>query len=452
MPSRYGRTPLLVWDEDDYTDLTPAAQHLDYVMRHDPTLTPCGRVDWRPARIAAKARGWTVAAIEEAAEELESRGFAAFDTATEEAIARRHIRWDEPLRNPKMAIALHKAYGAVASKKLRAAVVSEVRINRKMHPDFSSWTSPLSADLMTRLLGLASLDDLGIGNPISNHIGNPDRSVLVTEPDTDERVSITNTDDVITNHIGNQNRYGTPTPNSQLPTTIQGEPNGGTSPSAPGENETPPPKIESDSGQQSGNERPADRLPSRCCPRHPTFDPDCADCAATADEREALLRTVIASTEPPRRCPRHLAADVDVPCHDCQAKREKRDEWRRDREAAQVEANRIVAAAHSAAARQRGETRAAAMAACPLRCGDNRHPGYIDDGQGGTALCDHRPPSRGRPGLREQFEALKAEKAAATQEPAPDAPDPSTTEPAPETPAPTTDAEPEEHEDDRRTA
>lgn len=369
MPSRYGRTPLLVWDEDDYTELSPAAQHLDYVMRHDPTLSACGRVDWRPARIATRARGWTVAMIEEAADELEERGFAAFDAATEEAVARRHIRWDEPLRNPKMAIALHRAYGAVASKKLRAAVVTEVRLAREIHPDFSSWTSPLSAELMTRMLGLPSLEDLGITNPITNHIGNPDRSgsppALVTESVPEEVDPITNPDDVITNGIGNANRYGTPTPNYQLPTTIGGSLNGGTSPSVGAQRETPPPPPRFHSGHESGYAR------------------ECDDCAATFEVREAWLLGLLAAAEPRRTCERHPRG-TDAPCRECGDARQAHDRWQLDRERATEERRRTAAAIQSDANRQAAEDRARAIAVCGLCDAD----GYRDG-----RVCDHDPDS-----------------------------------------------------------
>ncbi|MEV0031402.1 hypothetical protein [Nocardia sp. NPDC050793] len=398
MASRYGRTPLLVWDEDDYTDLTPAAQHLDYVMRHDPTLSPCGRVDWRPARIAAKARGWTVAQIEDAAAELEAAGFACFDAVTEEAVTRRHIRWDEPLRNPKMAIALCRAYGAVASKRLRAAVVTEVRLARELHPEFSSWTSPLSAEQVTRLLGLPSLEDLGITNGIGNRIGFPatgdiadaDRFGSPIGSVIEDDDSNTNPDDSITNgianRIGNPIRSGSPATIHQSPVTTGGYVTGERHQAPEPERNDPPPNPPSDHDDPDGE-------PSPTCPRHPDGN------------------------------------DTGEPCRGCRTARETAEHRQADRD-------RATAAKQAADRESAAELRRAAIAACPLGCAETG--GYI-----GTRVCDHDPGTldrarRGSAAVRAALAAKRGETATPTPEPAADPEPPPTATTATDSGAPST--------------
>lgn len=177
MAREYARNPLWIWDDPAYTELTPAAQHLDYVLRHGPGVSYCGRVDWRPARLLPRARGWTLATVEAAAAEYAAAGFGLFDAETEEALLCKHIRWDELLRNPKMAVALVHAYHAVASRKLRAAVLAEIELLHREFPEFSSWTHPMSAAKLAQLLPVP----VSITDGMTDRIGDPDRFV---SPDT----------------------------------------------------------------------------------------------------------------------------------------------------------------------------------------------------------------------------------------------------------------------------
>jgi hypothetical protein len=207
MAREFARTRLSIWDYDAWLDLTPGEQHLYSVLSTDPGMNYAGRVDWRPARLTTRARGWTEEAIRIAAAGLESAEWALFDEQTEEGLVRRYIGDDELLRNPKLAIAVANAYGAIASRRLRAAVVSEIRRVRKENPDYSSWTHRISEKHLDRLLNLPGLDQYEIANPITNRISNP-----ITNRNTNEIGNHKAND--ITNGFGDPDRSGTviPTP------------------------------------------------------------------------------------------------------------------------------------------------------------------------------------------------------------------------------------------------
>ncbi|NKW33718.1 hypothetical protein GS942_16790 [Rhodococcus hoagii] len=143
MAREFARIWIGIADDEDLEDLSMAAQWLYFrVLVPDPTLNHCGVADWRPARLISKARDLTVEQILSAAGELERKRYALFDLDTEEVLVRSYIRGEKLLRNPKMAAAVVKSYRAVASKTLRAGVVSELQREHADNPQYSSWTYP----------------------------------------------------------------------------------------------------------------------------------------------------------------------------------------------------------------------------------------------------------------------------------------------------------------------
>ncbi|MFG1794223.1 hypothetical protein [Nocardia sp. NPDC049149] len=344
MAREYARIRLSRWDDNDWLDLTPAAQHLYDVLATDPDLSYCGRADWRPKRLTQRARGWTEAAILTAAAELEQERFILFDPLTEEALVRSLIRSDELLRNPKMGISVAKAYGALASRTLRAAVVTELRRAKEEHPEYSSWTSPMSSEQLARLVNLPGLDSVGYTNQITNHIGD---AGSVTNANADQPVSVIPTQAGITNadrsvsYLHTAYRIQQPYIQQPIGGYVTGEPHYATA---------------------AANDPPAPH-----CESHPGGTPE--PCGPCADARR-----------------RWVAANLE-----------------RDQAAERAAVERTEA--HRQAKREAAELRAAEI----RRCGMCDADGYLDDGQGARALCDHRPPSPDRPSLRQQFEALKRE-------------------------------------------
>lgn len=356
MAREYARIRLSRWDDNDWLDLTPAAQHLYDVLATDPGLSYCGRADWRPKRLTQRARGWTEATILAAAAELEQARFVLFDPDTEEALVRSLIRSDELLRNPKMGISVAKAYGALASRTLRSAVVTEIRRVKEEHPEYTSWTSSMSADQLARLVTLADLESVGytnrievpITNRITNHIGD-DESVMNTNADQSvsvipTRVPITNPDRSVSYP---HTAYSNQQPYSQQPIGgyVTREPH--QSPVAP--TEDPPQPF---------------------CDKHPGGTSE--NCGACACARKRWLAEKLERDE---RAEREVAERVE-----------------RERQAK----------------RRAAEDRARAITDCAMCDAD----GQLHDPTGdGISLCDHRPPATSRPSLREQFEAHKREQA-----------------------------------------
>lgn len=186
MAREYARIRISIADDEDFENLSAAAQWLYLrVLIPDPTLNQCGIADWRPNRLVGKARGVTLDFVLAAAAELEVNRYALFDTDTEEVLVRSYIRSDELLRNPKMAVSVVKAFRSIASKTLRAAVVSEVKKDRAEHPDYSSWTAAGTKDDLAQLMTRSDLESVGYTNRISNG-----ESINKTNPITNQNSDV----------------------------------------------------------------------------------------------------------------------------------------------------------------------------------------------------------------------------------------------------------------------
>lgn len=282
MAREYARWRLSMWDDDDYTDLSPEAQHLYGVLVNEPALSSCGRADWRPARLLPKARGWRLETVLRAAAELENRRFVLFDLDTEEALVRGYIRNDELLRNPKMALSVIKSYGALASRKLRAVVISELKRAREDQSEYSSWTSPLSKEQLARLLTRPDLESVPYTNVFTFDNGN--------ENTNDPAVSNTN---------------GTP-----IPTGV------------PNTNENTSRFLPSANNHQPSALQPSANVGYVSTEGHQRATPD---------------------DEPPPRCPKHLDHPTEAPCIPCRARRIENEAWHADRKRQAAEAKSAYA-------------------------------------------------------------------------------------------------------------
>lgn len=188
MPREHARVKLTIWDDDDFRDLSPAAQHLYLVLMIHPKLDYCGVTDWRPARLAQFAGGWTAEAVEIAAQELSEALYIIIDTDSEEVLLRSFVRNDELLESPNMAVAVRKAHTAIASGALRGIVVHELRRLRDDKPELKGW------DKLADTIKKPSLDPSdypsftpsrkGSGNPSASHDGNGSDSPSVTPSPT----------------------------------------------------------------------------------------------------------------------------------------------------------------------------------------------------------------------------------------------------------------------------
>lgn len=131
-----------IWNDDDFRDLTDPAQSLYFKLMTHPKLDYCGVVDWHPGRIAALAREHEPDRVMVAAQELSDKFFCVFDQTTDEVLVRAFLRHDGLLKQPRLAVSAAKAYGAIASNKIRSVVVHELLRFKKQNPDLPGWEKP----------------------------------------------------------------------------------------------------------------------------------------------------------------------------------------------------------------------------------------------------------------------------------------------------------------------
>ena len=148
MARDHARINLAIWNDDDFLDLPPLAQHLYLVLWTHPDLSYAGVVDWHPSRLAARSKGWTAEDVALAGKCLESRLFIVIDEETQECLIRSWARWDGLLKQPIMAVSFAKARAAVASRTIRGVIVHEARKHQKREPNLAGWSKPQVQELL----------------------------------------------------------------------------------------------------------------------------------------------------------------------------------------------------------------------------------------------------------------------------------------------------------------
>lgn len=131
-----------IWSDADFRDLTDAAQSLYFKLTSHPKLDYCGVVEFHAGRLAALSREHTADAVMIAAQELSDHYFIVVDQSTDEVLVRSFLRWDGLLKQPRLAVSAAKAYGAIASNKIRAVVVHELQRFKRENPDLAAWEKP----------------------------------------------------------------------------------------------------------------------------------------------------------------------------------------------------------------------------------------------------------------------------------------------------------------------
>ncbi len=300
MAREHARIWLDINSDEDFSALSFDAQSFyTRIVLTDPTLNYCGVADWRPRRLTVRARDLTLDRILAAAAELEAENYLLFDLDTEEVLARSFIRRDELLRNPKMAATVIKAYAAVASPVLRAAIVTEVKRVHDEHPEYSSWTHKDTADGLARMMARPALEP-GAYTP------------RIADPNP---VPISNGQTV-------RNTYPNPVENTYPETVRNGDPHPGAdhqsqsvrNPSTSTLHPSPAPLEGYVTGVRHQAHDPDPDGPRPQCSRHPTnHDGPCPACRARRawDERQAA-RDELAE----RRRRADFAAEVRD-CPDC---------------------------------------------------------------------------------------------------------------------------------------
>jgi hypothetical protein len=150
MARDHARVNLAIWNDDDWLDLPPLAQHLYLVLWTHPDLSFAGVVDWRPSRLAMRAGGWTSEDVILAGKCLEARLFLVIDEQTEECLIRSWFRWDGLMKQPILAVSLTKARAAVSSRDIRAVIVHEAVKLKKIEPNLPGWAKPQVREMLTQ--------------------------------------------------------------------------------------------------------------------------------------------------------------------------------------------------------------------------------------------------------------------------------------------------------------
>ena len=188
MARDHARIRLDIWGDDDWRDLTSSAQWLYLHLLSSPSLTFCGVVDWRPARIAGRTSDLTRHDVEHFAAELEAGLFLIIDRDTEEALIRSWVKHDGLMKSPNMAKALVKAHDKTGSDILRAVVVNQLKALKKSDPQLKGWEHIGNLLRKRSMTPEEAFDHLtpnpsenpsvnpsgkGSGNPSANPSGNP---------------------------------------------------------------------------------------------------------------------------------------------------------------------------------------------------------------------------------------------------------------------------------------
>jgi hypothetical protein len=125
-----------LWVDADWRSLDDAEQRLYMLLMTHPSLSYAGVADWRPGRLAAMSRNGSREGIELAAKGLQSQRFVFIDEATEEILIRSFLRHDGLLKQPKLAVSMANAFGAVASREIQMIIVNELH---RLHSEHAEW-------------------------------------------------------------------------------------------------------------------------------------------------------------------------------------------------------------------------------------------------------------------------------------------------------------------------
>lgn len=146
----YAQLNIAIWNDDDFRALTPQAQHLYFLLLSHPTLSYCGVGDWRPARIARMAAGWTSQDVERAGAELVAGLFIVVDEDTEEFLVRTFVKNDPLMRQRNLGVSMARAFSVVASEGIRGVVVHELQRLENAHPKLKGFETDEAQSVLSK--------------------------------------------------------------------------------------------------------------------------------------------------------------------------------------------------------------------------------------------------------------------------------------------------------------
>jgi hypothetical protein len=128
MARSYANVLTAIWRDEDFRELSAAAQRTYLMLVTQPNISAAGTLPLTLVRWASHAKDTTPASLRADLAELEATRFVFVDEVTEEVLVRSFVRHDNGYRNPKRKHAIVGAAGEMASPVLRAAL--EVEFDR----------------------------------------------------------------------------------------------------------------------------------------------------------------------------------------------------------------------------------------------------------------------------------------------------------------------------------
>ena len=163
MAREYAQIKFSIWNDDDFRDLTGAAQHLYFVLLTDPDLSYAGTGDWHPGRVAAKVSDWTREMVERAAGELIQALYIVVDDETGEFLIRSFVRNDSLMKQRNLGVSMAMARANIASRGIRGILVHELKRLKAEQPELAGF----KPEQVTEVLGMKAVDpgSFPCGNP-----------------------------------------------------------------------------------------------------------------------------------------------------------------------------------------------------------------------------------------------------------------------------------------------
>lgn len=158
MPRDHARIKTRRRRDDDFRQLTAAAQHIYDTVLTDPDLSYAGVLTYLPGRIAEAARDLTEKKVDLAVRELERGRYVVVDRKTHEILIRSYARHDGVLERANMGKALGRALERIVSAKVRDAVRHELARLHDEAPTLAGWhgLGELYPDELTLLTEMGS--------------------------------------------------------------------------------------------------------------------------------------------------------------------------------------------------------------------------------------------------------------------------------------------------------
>lgn len=129
-----------VWADDDWRHLTVAQQHAYCLIASHPTIDYCGVLGCSLTRLVRSAADLNLMSLRASVHDLEQRRYLVCDPDTEEILVRSYIRHNLGLvKRGKPATAVSKSWRRIASPRIAAAVLVELRRLYTEQPELKGW-------------------------------------------------------------------------------------------------------------------------------------------------------------------------------------------------------------------------------------------------------------------------------------------------------------------------